>query len=403
MKKNALLTLVLLVMVVANLYIVELILSYRDKNIYPSNLFLAGVSLAGTSREEALKSWPGEAKTVWGDTITLKWPGGVFNIPLERWGIEYDAAASLDRADSLLKGEKTAYMHHIVMRGKKQEVTPVFKWDEKRLQLEVVALVMKETSPKKEADARLYCDNTGKLQFKAEEYGYKIDPLGTYRKVADHLKAGTLNIEAEVIPVKPEITLEKIDKINTLLNVEAFKTEAIYPSWHDLLAAVDGKAVLPDKKWDLEKSLAEIPVYSYVLKSDKDLLLSALVKAWQGAGLKTDGYKLINEGKGPVGITLNVEKNDILVVRVWGLEDNKKKVVIKKEEKIIEMPVEIKIDQNLPPGEKRVENGEEGRIVFNYKVVLVDGREKEKKLLWQETEPPKANIVYYGRGTAAGK
>lgn len=404
-KKNVLLTLMVLVMIAANLYIAELILSYRDQNVYPSNLVLAGVPLAGTSREEALKSWPDKAKNAWGDSINLKWPGGVFNIPIDSWGIEYDTLSSLNKADRIVRGKKETCLHHISMRGKKQEVTPVFKWDEKRLQLEVVALVMKETIPKKAVDARLYCDNDGSLQFRAEEYGYEVDALGTYKNIAKHLNAGIIrDIEAQVKVIKPGITLDRIGKINELLNVEACKIEAVYPSWHDLVAEINGKAVLPGDILDLEKSLAEVPAFSYVLKSDKELLFSSLVKAWQGAGLKANGYTLINNKQEPAGITLNTEKNNILVIRVWGKgEDSKKKVTIKKEEKTLKIPVLIKIDPQLSPGEKKVEGGKKGKVVSSYKIILIDGKEKEKVLLWQEIEPAQATIVYYGKGTAVSK
>lgn len=405
-KKMAVIFCLPVVAVMLNLYIVDMLLSWHDQRFYPSNLVLAGVSLAGMSREEALEAWPARARGTWGDSLVLKGPEKAFTIPLAQWDIKYDTEASLQKADRLIgrEREKKA-LYHVIMRGEKQELTPVFKWNEKELQLKVVALTLKEIKPKEPENAALYWDEKQGLKCKAEKYGYKADPVETYKNLASQLKAGIIDdIEIKTVKLEPRIKKEQIKAIDTLLNIEAFRGEAAYPSWYEMLDAVNGRVVMPGDSWQLLKEIDDLKVSKYVLKSDKEILLKGLLKAWQGAGLAGDGYNLVNNSRGPAGITLSTEDDNIIVVRVWGTDNlGKKKVILQQEKKVVKPPVTVKLDEKLAPGEKRVKNGISGEVTYNYKVVFNEGIMTEKVLLWQETKKARATVVYYGRGTAINK
>lgn len=404
--KAGVLFLVPVLAVVINLCIVEGLLSWHDRNNYPSSLVLGGVPLAGMSREEAARFWEARVKETWGDSLVLRGPDRVFTIPLAQWNIAYDTDASLKKASDIVDKEAGKnILHHIMLRAKKQELTPVFKWQEKELQMKVMALTLKEIRDKEPENARLYFEKGQGLGFRTEKYGYQVDPVATYHNLASHLKGGIIqNIEIKTVPTAPKVTREKIKAVNTLLNIEAVRAEAVYPSWYELLDEVNGKVVMPGETWLLHEEINTFKPAKYVLKSDREILLKALSNAWQGAGLAVDGYNLVNNSQGPVGITLNIEKGNTMVIRIWGTEASaKKKVVLEQEKKMINPPVVVEIDEKLAPGEKRIKKGIQGEVIYNYKTVFIDGKPAEKVLLWQEIKPGKATVVYYGRGTFVDK
>ncbi|SHG80850.1 Putative peptidoglycan binding domain-containing protein [Thermosyntropha lipolytica DSM 11003] len=394
-----------LIAIILNLYVVESLLAWHDQKFYPSSLVLGGVPLAGMTREEAERIWPDKVKKAWGDSLTLQGPEKNFTIPLEEWNIAYDTQASLQKAVEVMQEEREkSLLPHITIRGEKRELFPVFTWQEKDLQLKVMALALKEIKAKDPENARLYWDDKQGLRFMEERYGYEVDPVATYKNLTANLEKGIIkDIDIKTVPLTPEITREKIKEIKALLNIEAFKAEASYPSWQEMLDRLNGRVILTGESWDLDKEMENIRAARYVLKSDREILLKSLQKAWEGAGLIRDGYQLVNNSSGPVGITLHSEKGNVVVVRVWGIDDHKKKVIFKKEQKPLEPPVVIKVDERLAPGEKREQAGTRGEMVYNYKLVLIDGEVKEKILLWQEKKEPRAKVIYYGRGTFINK
>ncbi|MBO8159823.1 G5 domain-containing protein [Thermosyntropha sp.] len=400
-RKAAILTFIVLLMVSINLYLTEVFLSCRDKKVYPSSLVLAGVPLSGLSREEAEKVWANRAEKVWGNSIILKFPEGVYKIPLEDWGIEYNVPLSLNKADRLVQNEDEDFLHHIKIRGSKQEVTPVFKWDKKKLQLQVIRLVLKECRQKSPADARLDYDKNGELRLKAEECGCKVDALATCRKITENLEKGSLEeIEAEVLKIPPGVKVKDINKISDLLNIEIARGEGTYSSFCELVELLDGKVVMPGDVWDVEKAISSVKVSRYVLPGDKDELKKVIVNSWQGAGMEAKGSKLVNNGKYPAGITIDIEGDNILAARVWGINaESKKKVAVVMEKKIVNPEVKLKVDSKLAPGERRVKSGKEGEVISYYKEVVVDDKVVSREFLWQVVKEAKPTTVYYGSGT----
>ena len=82
------------------------------------------------------------------------------------------------------------------------------------------------------------------------------------------------------------------------------------------------------------------------------------------------------------------------LVRVGGREFTERETVVKK--------TEFKPDPNLTGNSYRVVQGHDGIRTRSYRVVIEDGREKEKKLVRESFErEPQPTVIYYPAGSAA--
>ncbi len=93
-----------------------------------------------------------------------------------------------------------------------------------------------------------------------------------------------------------------------------------------------------------------------------------------------------------------------LKVKLWGDESLPFSVALSSEERVIEAPVDVEVDESLPPGERVVDaEGRPGKWIILYKRVTdkVDGAVLADEVVSRNHYPPKARKVRIGGETAS--
>jgi len=389
--------------IVITLLIVSFALFQRDVRVYPSNVFVSGISLAGLSREEAYEVLNNNFSSKQEEKMLLEFSDSLISVPLHECGISYDIESTLKKADSLFYGENAviALLRHSIIRGKRQDVAPVFSYDENRLYDKIIEI--KKEFDKSSVDARILY-NGGYLEYLPHEYGRIIDVAGSIENISAALGKGLIgSIELAITEVSPRIKLNDIKKVQDTLGayVGLFDVNGL-DSVRCFVSGLNGLIIMPGETISLNKFAGQQG--EIVIKGDsgnetvsevKNAFCQTCLQA--GLEIEEDSFIVTNNHTQPILLTAVIE-GEKLTIKIFGcqLEKGKKISIITEEEEILPK-VRMKVDSRLLPQQQIIEQeGKNGLIVRTYRVVSKYGEETEKTLLTEEIFPAVDTIISVG-------
>lgn len=374
--------------VIVCLICASLALARRDSAAYPSNVWVGEVAIGNMTRHEALLALTDRAKTV--NHLVLKLPDKNLNIPLEDLSIEYDYEATLATVDkSLYQGEGLgSLLRHSVIRGDRQQIAPVFKWDAKILKDKILRI--KKENDKLALDARILYSNNY-LEYISHRNGYIIDAEQSNEKITQALYRG--NLEDFTLPVKathPRVKLDDIKEVKDVIGLNVVSLLGNLSQYQNTIKAINGLIVMPNDNIDLSSLTDNTP---------SSIVSEALKKACNQAGLKFENQKIVNHIGHPILVTAVIEDN-ALIIRIFGCQTEPGKTIEFSREKMEIMPdVRVTVNRRLSPTDRVVkQQGISGYTERKYRVVKLNNRIIEKTLLSEAISPPTDTIIMIGPG-----
>lgn len=370
------------------LVFVSLALARRDANAYPSNVWAGGISIGNMTHEQAIKALTQQSSAVWGTNLILALPDKKLTIPLKDLNAQYDYEATLAKADkTLFAGEGASMLfRHSVIRGARQEISPVLKWDAATLKQRI--LKIKQENDKPAVEARILYSNNY-LEYISHRNGYSIDAEGSYKKAAESLGNGNLEPVSLVIHgLYPRVKLDDIKEVKDILGVCITYLPGGSKEYKNALESINGLIIMPSDRIPLDAIKGTV-------------VEDALRKACSQAGFKFEDKEadITNTLAHPILITCLTEGNS-LVIRIFGCQTEPgKKIEIVQEKRELKPEVRVKINRKWSPTDRVVQQeGVSGYVERKYRVVTVDGRTVEKTLLSEEIYPPSDTIIMMGPG-----
>lgn len=378
-------------------------LARRDQTIYPSNVTVGGVSIANLNHEEAQARLQAE-KDKWPSTLQLKIDknNAIYSLPLSELKINYDLDSSLKKTDQYL--DKSSLLQHTIMRGAANKIAPVLNVEDRSLLYNKLA-EMKKNLDQPATNARILYKQ-GCLEYVEHRNGYAVDLDASLKFVENELENGSLGpITLVTKDLYPKVKIEDIKMITDLIGVAMIGLQP-GTSQNDiakqLLASLDGIIVMPGDQFsmqtEVDKQLSDYKKNRLEYKQTLHMFNEALLSACRSAHLDigcTDPGKLVfsnNLGK-PLMLSLAFEGNE-LAVKIFGCQTEEgKEISLIKEQTVISPEVEVQVDEKLMNGERNVIAGQEGKTVRTFRLVKINGKKIEKKLLSEEVFPPKNTIM----------
>lgn len=294
----------LIVSVCVCLVFVSLALARRDALIYPSNVWAGEVAIGDLSREQAAKALTLNSRVA--DALSMNLPDRTLRIPIKNLGIKYNNEATLIKVDIRLSNKEgmAGILHHLIIRGKRQEIAPVFDFDTGKLKQNM--LVIKAENDKPATDARiLYYNNY--WEYVSHSNGYIIDPGKSFRIIEMALKRGSLvNIALSVTEISPRVKLGDISQIDGIIGRSVIDLSGSRSQNASTLKYVNGLIMLPGDRFDMA-----MPGKEY-----SGLIIGALSSACFEAGLQSQGRYIYNNLDHPILIS-SVNNDNSLVIRIY--------------------------------------------------------------------------------------
>jgi len=291
-------------MVVASICVclvfVSLALARRDAAIYPSNVRAGGVAIGNLTREQAVKALAGNSRAA--DKLKLKLPDKTLRIPLKDIGVQYDQAATLAIVNAcVFKGDGLAgLLHHSIIRGKQQEIAPVFIWDAQVLKKKMLAL--KAANDKPALDARILYSNNY-WEYVSHNNGYTIDTGRSLQKLSQALQRGNLaNLSLAVSETYPRVKLDDVSQINGVIGRSEISLPGPLAQYAGTLRYINGMIVRPGDIIDLAAGAG---------KGYSVLIAEVLTSTCYQGGLKSKNGSIYNSLAYPV--LLSSTTNDGLI------------------------------------------------------------------------------------------
>lgn len=392
--------------VAVTLIIVSLALAGRDTNRYPSNVSIAGVSVANLNKEEARQVLSKNMASSWGKDLTLDFRGKNILIPLEELGISYDLDATLGKADKILfKAEDSStILQHSLIRGKEQTITPVFIWDKESLYSKLLEL--KKENDQAAVNARILYHNEY-LEYIAHKNGYAIQVNSSMKDIAEALDNGFLGpIKIDSSEILSRVRIEDVESVKDNLGVNASTLKLASDEAKLLLDRLNGVIIMPGDKmslfgdWDGANPGGESNRNISLPLAIQKQIENSIYKACQQAGLDIDASVIANNLKHPVLLTLFIEGNTLLVKIIGCQTDPGKEIKLISEKEELEPQVVLKVNYRLSPQQRIVkQEGKSGWIKRTYRVVRSNGRDVEKGLLSEQYFPPTDTLIQVGPGS----
>ncbi len=387
---------------------VSMALAKRDQVIYPSNVAVGGISIANLNHEEARARLQANMGNKWKNTLQLKIDknNAVYAIPLSELKIYYNLDSSLNKTNQRINQPSSigAALYHSIIRGAAVNVVPILDVKDKNLLYKKIAEI-KLNLDKPATNARVLYNN-GYMEYVEHKNGFSVDLDASFKLVEKALGKGSLGpITLVTKDLYPQVKIDDIKNITDLIGVSVISLE---PGQREdelstkLIANLNGFIVMPGDQFSLQTAVdrqlskAEKSQPSFQLIRRK--LSEVLMSACRATNLNITCYEpgeLIfanNLGK-PIMLSLSIEGND-LAVKIFGCQTEAgKEISLIKEQTAISPEIEIQVDNKLKPGARNVIVGHEGKIVRTYRLVKINGKQTEKKLLAEEVFPASNTIT----------
>lgn len=389
------------VAVATTLFIVSLALAGRDSERYPSNVSVAGISLANLSKEEARDALTRNMASSWGNNLTITLYEKTITIPMAEIGISYDVSATLEKLDKLYKSEDNNVLQHSLLRGEEQEITPVLEWDKEKLYKKLLELKKENDQPA--VNARIIYNNEY-LEYIAHKNGYAINVNYSLNNINDALARGFLGpIKIKCNEVLSRVRIGDIESVKDNLGVNASIINLTADEAKALLDKLNGVIIMPEEKLYLFRNpdgeKAGSPEITALPQSIHQQVGNSILKACRQAGLIIDGSLIENNLKHPVLLSLSIEGSTLLVRIIGCQTDPAKEIKLLSEKEELVPQVIIKLNYRLSPQQRIVkQEGKSGWIKRTYRVVKRNGQNVEKGLLSEQYFPPTDTIIQVGPG-----
>lgn len=392
------------------IFLVSLALDNRDKNIYPSNFSVNGISIANLDREQAYDWLKQNIPPIKSNlSLQVKLPDETVSLPIEKCGICFDYKTTLDHLNSYLNQEKKAanWLDHVVIRGGELDQNMAYLFDKDLIYKQMIKV--QEKYNKAAVDARIIYDD-GTIKYIAQQNGYIIDIDATMQNISNSLQNGNLGpVPASVTILYPRVKIDDIRNVKDVLGVFAITLNSNQirkgSDLNKLAAGLNGIIIMPDETFSLDKELDKINFsnslngISAAINTVYKAMLQANIKVEEKPYSKGNCGTLIihNSLKNPVLISALI-KGDKLLVRVFGCQTDKgKEIHLTTEESELPAQVNIRVDTRLKSGQRVVkQEGTNGTIIRTYRVVTDQGYQVEKTLLTEEISRGKDTIIMIG-------
>lgn len=376
-------------------FTVSMALANRDKEIYPSNTAVGGISVSNLKHQEARDKLQTEMAKHWSSSLQLKIDNSnaVYTIPFAELKITYDIDASLQKADQTINGLASS-LHHALIRGTDLNIAPVLVVRDKRLLYNRLA-ELKAKLDKPAADARVLYTQ-GYLEYVEHKNGYTIDLDASYARIESELKQGRPGpVSLVTKTLYPKVKIDDIKSITELIGVSMTSlAPAQAAELSGLQASLNGRIVMPGDKFNWQKEVGG----TYNNMASLPLVTEVIVNACRSAQLSISSavpgqLAFANNLGKPVMLSIVQEQND-LVVKIFGCQtDAAKEISLIKEQSVISSEIKVEVDKKLITGQREVIPGYDGKIIRTYRVVKINGEKTEKNLLSEEVVPPVDTIM----------
>jgi len=204
--------------VVLTLLLTSITLSFRDARIYPSNISVGGVELAGLTQKEAVNLLNQKLPASWGNELLIYSPVYTISIPLEKAGIFYDISATMAQLDELLQPQGLAgVFKHSIIRGSEVNINPRLQYNRTLLKQQLEDI--KRTYDLPPVNARIIHKNDY-VDYISHKNGYAINVAASMDKICATLDQGSLGPVALIVnETYPQIKIDDLFKAPTLSNI----------------------------------------------------------------------------------------------------------------------------------------------------------------------------------------
>lgn len=398
--KKLIARIILLIVVAAilNLWLVSLALSKRDAVIYPSNISVGGINLAGLGHNEVADLLAERLPTSHGRQLMLQLASRQFYVPLNEVDINYDVPATLALIDASLHQKGIGVFQHSIARGKNISVAPKMNWNRNLIEEKLIEL--KNSYDQPAVDARIIYSNDY-LEYIGHRSGYTIDIAASLDEIGNYLQKGSLGpITLITSEIHPRIKLEDIKEVTDMLGITMSRTSLPEADIEPVVEVLNGFIIMPAEKF----SLAQVIRNKQIKFSDKGLRFvnDILYQTISQTGLKPteDRLGFTNNLQHPILITATIDGNN-LIIKIFGCQTEKgKEILFVTEKKEIPPQMQVKVEKKLSPQQQIVvQEGQSAYIKRSYRVVKINGKETEKTLLTEEHIPGQDTIIAVGPGT----
>lgn len=393
-----------------SIMLVSIALAQRDEAIYPSNVAVGGISIANLSQNEAQAKLKADLGEKWNNKlkIIIDKNHSSVSIPIKELGITYNVDASLAKVNAYLN--TGSFLKHAVLRGEAINIAPVMDIKDKNLFNHKLVEIMKKVD-KPAIDARVLYTK-GYLEYVVHADGYIVKQDTSLDHIIDAINDGSLGpVALDLQDVYPKVKAEDIKNIKSLIGVSTSNLEPWQnsdPAFASLISRINGTVVMSGDEFSLNSALnqptsmdqeAAARYQQMVLK-----ISNTLINACQSAHLSMVSTapgkaQFVNNSGNPLMIYIAIEDNKLLV-KIFGCQTDKgKEIVLIKEQTVISPGIEVKVDRKLKPGDKIINQGQEGKKISTYRVVKINGEETERKLLSEEIIPPRNTVMTVAPGT----
>lgn len=395
--------LLMAVAVILTLCLVSLALAKRDAVIYPSNILVGGVSLAGLGHDEAAdllvqQLLVQQLPANYGTQLLLQLPSRQVFIPFSQVSITYDIPGTLAQINGSLNQKGFGVFKHCIARGNTINIAPKINWDRSLMEEKLAELKKEFDQPA--VNARILYSNDY-LEYIGHKTGYAIDIYASLKKINHSLQKGSLGpVSLITTEIHPRVKLEDIKEVKDMLGISMSRINLPIADLEPLVHDLNGFIIMPADIF----SLNQIISVKSIIFTDSSLTLvnDTLHRALTQAGLKYVDQQagFINNLQHPVLITALIDGNN-LIIKIFGCQTEEgKEILFITEKKEIPPQMQVKVDKKLSPQQRIViQEGKSGYINRSYRVVRIKGKETEKTLLSEELTPGLDTIITVGPGT----
>ncbi len=438
-RKAVFLSLIILLHSGAGIFGSSMILDKRFTGLIQQGITVKGIPVGGLSPVEAARKLQNDLPSPGESALEIKDAERKYIIELSDIDARYDYLSTAN--ESLEHINKGKYINQLIsvlrLRAAPDDLAPKVVFSEKKLEERIKKLQEEWYTPPQNAAVRM---SENKVIIVPEKVGYSLDLEKTLEQTCQELARGNLNIAASGQTLKPNITSEDLEGINTMLGeyTTIFDVNAVNRSHNIALASVmvNGSILRHGDIFSLNKRLGpRLAETGYLLAPvfiDDNIALdigggicqvaTTLYNAVIFADLPVEeryshprpvnyappdrdatiagdylDFKFSNNMNTPLYISSLVE-GGTLTIRIFGGEKNRDSTVrISSERVVIDPEVVIIQDSNLPEGETLlIDPGKPGYETRIYQEVIVDGEVDSRTLISSECFKPEDKVVHVG-------
>lgn len=402
------------------------------------NVYIENINVSLMTKDEAMNTLKNLCEN---KKYILKYDDFIFEYEKEDFDLSLDIQATVNKAYAI--GRQGSYIDRILKiidlkKGQNETVKFEYKYDEEKIKQIVKDIATKVNKEPK--NAYLYFEEKD-VKFFNEVYGVYVDEEKTKDLIVSSIKSCKNDIiNIETIIKEPEIKIEDINHINTLLGEhETIYNPKVWGRTQNIELAsskMDGMILMPNDifsfnlatgqrgisggyklapviiEGELKDSIGggicqvSSTLYNAVLNSGLEIverknhtIPSAYIKIGLDATVVQNyvDFKFKNNNTNAVYLFVKPQ-NGKMVVRVYGNNEDKKDVrtysVINK---VIPMPIKNIEDSNLQLGKRIIEKkGRKGYKVTSYRQYIKDNQVISTEFLSNSYYPPKTQVIKIG-------